>query len=42
MSKNTKKVKMEDDCGGLKPYNPIKPPKKTTAKKKVVKKGNKK
>lgn len=27
---NVKKVKMEDDCGGLKPYNPIKPPKNTT------------
>ena len=23
---------MEDDCGGLKPYNPIKPPKKKTTK----------
>ena len=41
MSKNTKKVKMEDDCGGLKPYNPIKQPKKTTTKKKSVKKGKK-
>lgn len=30
---NVKKEKMDNDCGGLKPYNPIKPPKKTTTKK---------
>ena len=29
----TKKAKTNDDCGGLKPYNPIKAPaKKTTGK----------
>ena len=38
-----KKIKFEDDCGGLKPLPMIKKKSdKTTKKKKVVKKGNKK
>lgn len=31
MNKNAEK--MEKDCGGLKPFNPIKPPKKSDTKK---------
>lgn len=37
MIKEKKTTKMDDDCGGIKPYNPIKPPKKTSTPKKVVK-----
>ena len=33
MIKEKKTVKTDEDCGGLKPYNPIKAPKKTTVKK---------
>lgn len=35
---NVKKTKMDSDCGGLKPYDPIKPPKKTPVKKADTKK----
>lgn len=33
MSKEKKVVKTDEDCGGLKLYNPVKPPKKTAVKK---------
>ena len=38
MSKEKKNETMEEDCGGLKPFNPIKPPKKTNTKKAPAKK----
>ena len=37
---NKKTEKMEKDCGGLKPFNPIKPPKKTDTKKTPAKKAD--
>ena len=37
----TKKVKFEDDCGGLKPLPIIKKKENTSKKKKVAKKGKK-
>lgn len=40
MNKEKKNAKMEEDCGGIKPYNPIKPPKKTSAKKADAKKAD--
>ena len=38
MSKAKKNEVMEEDCGGLKPFNPIKAPKKKSEAKKIVKK----
>ena len=36
MSKEKKNEMMEEDCGGLKPFNPIKAPTKKSATKKVT------
>lgn len=33
MKKEKETTKMDKDCGGLKPFDPVKPPKKTTTKK---------
>lgn len=40
MSKEKKNTKTDELCGGLKLYNPIKPPKKTPAKKTDTKKAD--
>lgn len=37
MNREKKTEKMDESCGGLKPYNPIKPPKKTETKKSAKK-----
>ena len=40
MSKEKKNEAMEEDCGGLKPFNPIKAPTKKSTPKKTVKKAD--